>query len=337
MTTGERQSPNKEPLVIEAVFHTRDIPPAERLGYWQECVARTHAPLVLSSDEPDTFQAYQKLLDLDGVLLWPSIFRPVVFTRTRPLIRGSDPENLHLTLIFRGRLEGDFGRTSIDVGTNEISVIDSSTPFSIRACRGHVEQHGIGLEIPKSRLPLPSKSVDRIAGAKFSASSGYGALTKNFLRTLVNDPANHGPRDTDRLSTVLCDLLSGMFAQALEAENLLPPESRRQTLLLRIKRFINEQLSDPELNPVTVATAHHISVRYLHRIFQEQGDTVSAWIRKRRLAHARHDLGEENLAHVPVYLIAQRWGFSSAAVFSRAFRDAYGVPPKDVRPGRADG
>ncbi|MBR8741654.1 helix-turn-helix domain-containing protein [Nocardiopsis sp. MG754419] len=322
--------------MTEAVFHTRDIPPAERLGYWQECVARTHAPLVLSSDEPHTFQAYQKLLDLDGVLLWPSIFRPVVFTRTRPLIRGSDPENLHLTLIFRGRLEGDFGRTSVDAGTNEISVIDSSTPFSIRASRGHVEQHGIGLEIPRSRLTLPEKFMGRIAGAKFSAASGYGSLTKNFLRTLVNDPTGRGPGDADRLSTVLCDLLSGMFAQALETEGLLPPETRRQTLLIRVKRFIDDRLGDPDLDPSMVATAHHISVRYLQRIFQEEGDTASTWIRKRRLAHARHDLGDEALAHVPVYLIAKKWGFSGAAVFSRTFRDFYGVSPKEVRPGRAD-
>ncbi|MFE1167613.1 helix-turn-helix domain-containing protein [Nocardiopsis sp. NPDC058789] len=323
--------------MIQAEFHTRDIPPAERLGYWQECVARTHAPLVLSSDEPDTFQAHQRLLDLNGVLLWPSVFRPVVFTRTRPLIRGSDPENLHLTLIFRGRLDGGFGRTSIDVGANEISVIDSSTPFSIRACGGHVEQHGIGLEVPRARLPLPSKLVGRIAGAKFSASSGYGALTKSFLSTLANDPTLHGPSDVDRLSTVLCDLLSGMFAQSLEAEDLLPPETRRQTLLLRIKRFIDQRLGDPDLTPFAVASAHHVSVRYLHRIFQEQGDTVTAWIRERRLARARHDLGDETLAHVPVYLIARKWGFSSAAVFSRTFRDVYGVSPRDVRPGRTSG
>jgi AraC-like DNA-binding protein len=320
--------------VIESVFHTRDVPPTERLAYWQDCVARTHAPLVLSSDEPDTFQAYQKLLDLDGVLLWPSIFRPVVFTRTRPLIRGSDPENLHLSFIFRGRLEGDFGRTAIDVGTNEISVMDSSTPFSIRACRGHAEQHGIGLEVPRSRLPLPARHMGRITGTRFSAAAGYGALAKNFLRTLVNDPAPHGPGDVDRLSTVLCDLLSGMFSQALETEDLLPPETRRRTLLLRVKRFIDDRLGDPELSPSMVATAHHISVRYLHRIFQEEGGTVSVWIRERRLARARHDLGREALAHVPVYLIAKRWGFSSAAVFSRTFRDVYGVPPKDARPGR---
>ncbi|MEU9123638.1 helix-turn-helix domain-containing protein [Streptomyces sp. NPDC048506] len=59
--------------------------------------------------------------------------------------------------------------------------------------------------------------------------------------------------------------------------------------------------------------------------------TVAAWIRRRRLDAARGDLADPALDAVPIHAIAARWGFPRAAVFTRAFRSAYGIPPRDYR------
>ncbi|MGO4429032.1 helix-turn-helix transcriptional regulator, partial [Streptomyces sp. MCAF7] len=76
----------------------------------------------------------------------------------------------------------------------------------------------------------------------------------------------------------------------------------------------------------------HISVSYLHRLFREHGSTtVSSWIRRQRLEAVRRDLADPLLRATPIHRIAARRGFSHAAVFSRAFRAAYGLPPKDYR------
>jgi AraC-like DNA-binding protein len=110
-------------------------------------------------------------------------------------------------------------------------------------------------------------------------------------------------------------------------------------LLLRIHTYIAQHLSDPELSPTAIAAGCHISTRYLHTLFQQQGDTVTGWIRDRRLDRCRHDLADPRLHPLPVSAIATRWGFPDAAGFSRAFRAAYGVPPSVYRrmtaqPGR---
>ncbi|WP_206641596.1 helix-turn-helix domain-containing protein [Nonomuraea polychroma] len=105
----------------------------------------------------------------------------------------------------------------------------------------------------------------------------------------------------------------------------------RQALALRIRTYIQRHLHDSELTPRSVAAAHHISVSHLHRLFQEQGDTVSAWIRDQRLERTRRDLADAALIDVPIYKIAARWGFTRAADFSRAFRTAYGVSPREFR------
>jgi transcriptional regulator GlxA family with amidase domain len=58
---------------------------------------------------------------------------------------------------------------------------------------------------------------------------------------------------------------------------------------------------------------------------------VAGWIRSRRLERCRRDLADPSLAAHPVAAIATRWGFASAADFSRAFRTAHGVPPAEYR------
>ncbi|MEW9516154.1 AraC family transcriptional regulator [Streptomyces tubercidicus] len=50
-----------------------------------------------------------------------------------------------------------------------------------------------------------------------------------------------------------------------------------------------------------------------------------------RLEHARRDLADPAQHATPIHAIAARWGFPRAADFTRAFRAAYGSPPRDYR------
>jgi AraC-like DNA-binding protein len=58
---------------------------------------------------------------------------------------------------------------------------------------------------------------------------------------------------------------------------------------------------------------------------------VNERIRRERLEHARRELGQPALRAVPVHRKAARWGFNDHATFTRAFRAAYDIPPKDYR------
>ncbi|MFE4047964.1 helix-turn-helix domain-containing protein [Streptomyces sp. YIM B13518] len=80
-----------------------------------------------------------------------------------------------------------------------------------------------------------------------------------------------------------------------------------------------------------MAAAHQISTRSLYKLFQEEGLTVAAWVRERRLENCRRALADPALNSRPVHAIAARWGFADSAHFSRAFRAAYGMPPKEYR------
>ncbi len=138
----------------------------------------------------------------------------------------------------------------------------------------------------------------------------------------------------ESINLVLMDLLTALLALSPEADVCVSPESPQNALLLRIKGFIRQNLGDPGLTPTSVAAAHHISTRYLHRLFQGQDTTVAALIRRQRLERCRHDLADATLAHLPINSVAAYWGFTEPSVFSRTFRAAYGMAPRDYRDAR---
>ncbi|WP_432095873.1 helix-turn-helix domain-containing protein [Streptomyces sp. bgisy100] len=318
-------------MLTETVFRSEDVPAADRFDHWRELVGQTHAPLELLSDHRADFRASQRLLDLGVVSVWPTTFQPVCFRRTPRLIRQSDPEGLHLSLPLSGPLRTDRGREECVYGPDSLCVVDTSRPVDVYGGDGSGLHTGVGLEVPKSVLPLAGRQLDRAAGLPLSALEGFGLLLAQLLTQLANGTDAYRPADGPRLGAVMVDLLSALFAHALEADRSLPPETRRHTLVLRIRAFVRTHLHDPQLTPRSIAAAHHISLSHLHRLFEPEAETVAAWIRRQRLEHARRDLTDPGLRDRPVHVIAARWGFPRAADFTRAFRTAYGIPPRDYR------
>jgi AraC-like DNA-binding protein len=82
-----------------------------------------------------------------------------------------------------------------------------------------------------------------------------------------------------------------MLASRLGREAEVPPPPRH-VLLLRVQAFIEERLGDPALSPGMIAAANHISLRYLHKLFEPQSRTVAGFIRERRLERCRRDLAD---------------------------------------------
>ncbi|NUS43589.1 MAG: helix-turn-helix transcriptional regulator [Mycobacteriaceae bacterium] len=110
--------------------------------------------------------------------------------------------------------------------------------------------------------------------------------------------------------------------------------SPTDSLLARIKLYIQHHAADSGLCPAQIAAAHHVSLRYVHRLFQAESVTVSAYIRAARLERCRTDLADPRHDGRPVHAIGARWGFADPSHFTRVFREAYGATPFEYRSGR---
>ncbi|MFI6334651.1 helix-turn-helix domain-containing protein [Streptomyces sp. NPDC050535] len=321
--------------MIGTVFRSEDVPVEDRFEYWRELMDRTIAPSDISSDYAADFWAEQRLLELGPVTVWPASFLPMRFRRNAKLIRQSDPEEYHLSLVLDGTLGLDHaGRTDL-YGPRDLWVSDTSRPYDVGPPDGADRRTvtGVGVEFPKSLLPIPPDRAGELLGRRLSGHEGTGALLSGLLTGLNQESNSLRPSEAPRLGRVLLDLLTAWFAQVLDTEAELPPETRHRAMTERIRAFIRQNLHDPELTPPVIAAAHHISLSYLHRLFQEErsGQTVAAWIRDQRLEGARRDLSNPALHATPIHVIAARWGLPRSSGFTRVFRTAYGTSPKEYR------
>lgn len=305
----------------------------DRYDLCRSLVAATHLPMSVTSVHTSDYLLRQRDIHLGPLRVWEMEFGSTDLERTARLVDQADPESYNLCWLRSGEMRTLQGAREASHGPGDVYPIDSSRPFELRTRNTEGNVVCFGVEVPKRLLFLPRARTDALSGRNLSAGEGMGALLGRLLADLVGAPEGYRPSDGQRLSPVVADLVTALFAQALESEDVsrVEPESRRRILVLRVRAFIQENLSDPRLTPEMISSAHHISTSYLHRIFQEEGRTVATLVRERRLERARAQLGDPALRSVPVHQIARNCGFTAPEVFSRVFSKAFGICPRDYR------
>ncbi|WP_405561648.1 helix-turn-helix domain-containing protein [Streptomyces canus] len=314
-------------------MRSEDLPAGDRFQWWREQCARDIVPTVASSPYADDFRATVTLAELGPLQLSVLDFPEVRAVRTPALVRRSDPEHFGLSVIAANDLWFAQRDRDCRLSPGDLLLHDTSQPFDSRALPGAGRGKMLLLQLPKSQLPLRPQRLNQLLARRLPTGTGMNAILARYLTGVASAVVQGevGERDTGRLGVVALDLVAAALAAIVDAEGQLAPETRRRALLARIEEFVELNLADPELTPAVIAAAHHISLGYLHRLFQSRELTLAAWIRHRRLERCRVDLADPRLRHLPIGAIAGRWGFRHPADFSRAFRTAYGMPPGDHR------
>ncbi|NMO53960.1 helix-turn-helix domain-containing protein [Actinoplanes sp. TBRC 11911] len=315
---------------------TDDFPAHERLTAWQDFMSDMLAPMELRSDDPSAFAASARVWPVGAAAVARVASASMELHRTARMIRQSDPEVYQLTLAHRGSGGVEQGRRQATLSANELVIWDTSRPLHGWSVSGERPALGAVVVLPRASLPLPAGLVRRLAATRLPGDTVTGRLLIQFVTTLTTSVDDVADAEATRLGRVLADLLAAYIAGLLDARRALPPETREAALLLAIDDFITRRLRDPALSPAGIAASHHISVRYLHKLYaaREDGLTVSATIRLRRLEECHRDLADASGSHRPVHQVAASWGFRSESHFSRLFKETYGVSPSAVRHSR---
>ncbi|MEU9359679.1 helix-turn-helix domain-containing protein [Streptomyces sp. NPDC048301] len=221
------------------------------------------------------------------------------------------------------------GRT-VTAGPGELFLWDAGAPYTLDHPRAFTTRI---VRLPRHVLVVGEAAL-RAGPVVVRASTGLGLALTALLDTLVTAGEPRSTVSADLYAEGVANLFCALVAEREHpsggggADTTTHP---RRVLLARIRAHIEDHLAEPELSPGAVARAHHISVRYLHRLFEAEGITVARYIRQRRLARCAQELARRSPSPPTVSSIAQRWGFVNPAHFSRTFRDAHGHSPVEWR------
>jgi AraC family transcriptional regulator len=93
-------------------------------------------------------------------------------------------------------------------------------------------------------------------------------------------------------------------------------------------RYIREHISEP-LDRQVLAAVAGFSVPHFHRIFTAQiGESAVAYVRRLRMERAGRKL---RMGAVDITQVALAAGYDTHAAFSKAFKQQYGLSPREFR------
>ena len=293
------------------------------LERWRAQTAETFFPMSITTPRDRPFRARLAAHELGAVAIGRVTAGPNACLRTPRDIATGDPELLRILVLRHGRTHVQQGDRDCTITDGDLVVYDSSRPFAVHA------QRSFDLVVCGLPIALLGAHADRmrdLSATRIPRDAPVARMFASFVEGIADELGRDGVAGAE---LELADTLVA-FSRALARRE----DPRAGARLRGVQSWLDAHLADPSLTPGRIAGANFISVRSLHRLFEAEGVTVSAWVRDRRLEACRRDLTDATQNDRTVAEIARRWGWTDAAGFSRRFRAAYGCSPSELRAER---
>jgi AraC-like DNA-binding protein len=271
---------------------------------------------------PKEYRIESEWFVVDGLTFTRVDFAASTYRRNHRHIRSGDPDYFHLHMPLLGFERGQVHRHPVVAGPDRITLQDWSWPYYTVA----EPTEKFGLLIPRERLerrdwirehsPVISWPRNSMAG------SALAYAWRKLWAMLVSGETDTILQWTSRFVELVNSLVDRQWRQAA-------PSQSTADLLSAMLDFLDDRLDQQPLGPLDLVAAFSCSRATVHRLFTGFGG-VRTYVQNQRLAECFDALTQEDPSERYVYQIAERWGFTSAAHFSRAFRKRYGLGAQEL-------
>lgn len=247
------------------------------------------------------------------------------FERTAPLIARSGVDNISLVVYAEGGCAFDAEGRAAEVRAGDVCFLDLSRPSSLRS----PNYESLTLILPRDALQPYLADLDGLHGRVLQKKNPLNAMLVGHLQTLFAEASALSLADGRAAVNGTAALIAAFAGPSANGRDVIA-RSESAASMVSFRRFIEANLHDPELGPEFICRKLGVSRAKLYRTFEPMGG-VSSYIQQRRLGRAHQLITDPAHAHQRIGVIAARCGFGSISVFSRAFRQAFGLPPTEMR------
>lgn len=311
------------------LLDTRVLPPAERLPAIAAALEGTTAPCeVRYDDAPERVFSRIEAWRLGTLDVWRNEASGMRMTRESRHLRTDPDGRVAIAVQEAGQslISYDDADPDVRAGVGGLICVDLTKPYDY-AWRG--VGSAFCISVPAEQIGLPT-DVLRTSARQLRTSPLYGLFQRHLLglahttEAVAADPAAAG------VASASVELLRALLASAAH-DVRFERSTVAATLLVQVRAYVQQHLREADLTPATVAKVHNVSERHLFRVCAAADFSLEQWIIGRRLDGAHEELARASSVTVPISSIARRWGFRDPAHFTRRFKAAYGLTPREWR------
>lgn len=300
-----------------------DLPAGDRMALLRDLYARSLIGCELEPLGDGELDIEVDSLLLDGCGTGRGAYSPMIADRSGLLVEpGSD----HILIALSS------GRVDVSSAGSEVLKLDCRSfaviPMDRDATMTYVEaqearsvwiRRGL-LEAVAPRLDLDRARVEEARGPALRLLFAYAAALRES-ETL--DP---------ELEALAVRQIAELGAAVLSTGPAMAVDTRLARLAA-VRRDMSRNFRDPSLTIGRLAERHGISPRYLHMLFEREGDTAAGALQQLRLDDAHARLRDPRRRNERIASIAFDAGFAELSAFNRAFRRRFGGTPSEIRAG----
>ena len=299
------------------------MPPAERVAFWRERVARRNHFERPESNRP--FQAHLRRVVLPGAELVEHASEAIVSRGAANRPRMSRSDDIAIELVREGRetLLDHNGEHRLHAG--DLYVVDYACPLRMIRPRQRVS----AIVLPRQRVvEIMGDAPSGLAAWRFPAKGMAAILRQQMQSTLDAAP---GLLPSQRVLAVneAAEMALALF-QAMRGG--AADVARLDLGFYRAARhYIDGHCSDPDLTPEHVALAIGCSRASLYRVFAARDEGIAEFIWQARIERTWRMLTSVEGYGLSVSDVAMKCGFREMPTFGRMFRRHYGMTPTEAR------
>lgn len=247
--------------MVETLFSTAAVHPRDRFDYWHEIACKT---IVDHDSKPERREIFRAELQAGtlaklGLVLFEN--SPMSVSRDARHTAHANTEELFFCRQSAGVVHVAQDGREVQLESGDMMLLDPRVPY---AARFSAESRTLVIKVPRRLLEARVGPVGEMTARPVKPLTAENSLTSEFLARLPIFTGKLNPSTEEIVENQVLDLVAVSLAACIAGAR--PRISSARSLArMKLRAAIEARLTDPTLDPRTVARAAGISVRSIRQ------------------------------------------------------------------------
>ena len=314
------------PGIVHSTFHVQGDARQSFLT-WQERMSAVYDIRPPSKHVDGPFDASMSRYTIDNLTLFDFRTEPNVAVRSLGRVSTESVRDVTFSVFLEGPPAQFLGGKARSDASHiprvpSILALDMDQPCTVQSFRSRI----LLLFVPRALVERSFPDAASLHGRWVHATTPLTRLLIEHVVALRGHIVGLSKEESHQSFLTAVELILAAFGR----EAGLAGNARaalRAAVYGQVRRHVETHLRDPDLSPERVLASLHLSRASVYRLFEHEGG-LAAYIRNRRLRTAADEL--VRFPHRGVQDVASGLGFNDASSFTRAFRRAFDIAPREL-------